>query len=417
MSGTHSPSYRTALAVPKAKTVLTLGVFSRLPAGLVPFAVIMAFTKHHGVGVAGLASGALMLAIALPGPARARWCSHRPPAALLLMTAASTVLLLAAAATAKAEHWQIPVLVTAAGGALFPPLTPTLRAIWSRIMPDKERLQSIHSLDSTVEELTFVATPLLGSVLMVLSGPELSMMVGALLLGPAGLGVAAVLRTVPPVDQPKTAQKASRSQLSIIRSHTGRGIGFPVVALGLCAGGLNVIIPAVATDFGGLVSSGYSFAAFSLGGVVGGLAYGRKKWAASLGKRYTVATAALAAGALILAALSHSPLTMLATFCVGLPMTPIFVIAYLLVDERIDPSRHPEANAWLGSGYNLGSASGAALGGQMLALTGARPVAAALAVVALAATAVTHRLCTAPAAPTAAREAREPAGLDEAASG
>ena len=112
-------------------------------------------------------------------------------------------------------------------------------------------MQSIHSLDSTVEELTFVATPLLGSVLMVLSGPELSMMVGALLLGPAGLGVAAVLRTVPPVDQPKTAQKASRSQLSIIRSHTGRGIGFPVVALGLCAGGLNVIIPAVATDFGG----------------------------------------------------------------------------------------------------------------------------------------------------------------------
>jgi hypothetical protein len=51
------------------------------------------------------------------------------------------------------------------------------------------------------------------------------------------------------------------------------------------------------------------------------------------------------AGALLLAALSQSPLTILAVFCVGLPMTPIFVIAYLLVDERIDPSRHAEANA------------------------------------------------------------------------
>jgi predicted MFS family arabinose efflux permease len=332
------------------------------------------------------------------------------------MTAASTALLLTAAATTRAEHWQIPVLVTAAGGALFPPLTPALRAIWSRIMPDKERLQSIHSLDSTVEELTFVATPLLGSALMALSGPELSMMVGALLMVPASLGLTSVLRTVPPVDQPKAAHtKASQSHRSIIRSSTGRGIVFPVVALGLCAGGLNVIIPAVATDFGGLVSSGYSFAAFSLGGVVGGRAYGRKKWMSPLSKRYTVAAAALAAGALILALLSHSPLTMLASFCVGLPVTPIFVIAYLLVDERIDPSRHPEANAWLGSGYNLGSASGAALGGQMLTLTGARPVAAALAVVAFGAAAVTHRL-RAPAAPTAAREASEPAGLDEAAS-
>jgi hypothetical protein len=35
-------------------------------------------------------------------------------------------------------------------------------------------------------------------------------------------------------------------------------------------------------------------------------------------------------------------------------MTPIFVIAFLLVDERMDSSRHAEANAWLGSGYNLG---------------------------------------------------------------
>lgn len=55
-------------------------------------------------------------------------------------------------------------------------------------------------------------------------------------------------------------------------------------------------------------------------------------------------------GALLLTVLSQSPLTILSVFFVGLPMTPIFVIAYILVDERIDPSRHAEANAWLGSG-------------------------------------------------------------------
>jgi predicted MFS family arabinose efflux permease len=73
-------------------------------------------------------------------------------------------------------------------------------------------------------------------------------------------------------------------------------------------------------------------------------------------------------------------------------MTPIFVVAYLLVDERVDSSRHAEANAWLGSGYKLGSASGAALGGQLLAFTGPRIVAVALAGVAALATVLAQRL-------------------------
>ncbi|WP_079049410.1 MFS transporter [Streptomyces torulosus] len=140
------------------------------------------------------------------------------------------------------------------------------------------------------------------------------------------------------------------------------------------------------------MTSGYSFAAFSLGGVVGGLAYGRKKWAASLRIRYAAATTGLVVGAFSLAALSASPLTILAAFCVGLPLTPIFVIAYLLVDERIDASRHAEANAWLGSGYNLASAAGAALGGQLLALTGPRLVAATLGGVAALAALAAYRL-------------------------
>ncbi|MDH6589864.1 putative MFS family arabinose efflux permease [Streptomyces sp. SAI-133] len=97
-------------------------------------------------------------------------------------------------------------------------------------------------------------------------------------------------------------------------------------------------------------------------------------------------------GTISLAALSASPLTILAAFCVGLPLTPIFVIAYLLVDERIDSSRHAEANAWLGSGYNLGSAAGAALGGQLLALTGPRLVAGTLGAVAALAALVAYRL-------------------------
>ncbi|MEU6547928.1 MFS transporter [Streptomyces sp. NPDC046859] len=416
MSNPTTPSYRGTLAVPKAKEVLALGILSRLPSGLIPFCVLIAFTQHHGIGIAGLASAALMLAIAIPGPARARWCSSHGPAMVLLLALSSVLLFAAAAATISVSRWQIPLALTAAAGGLFPPLTPSLRAAWSRLMPDKQHLQSIHALDSTVEELTFVVAPLMGTAAMALTDARWVLIASAFLLLPAALGLTGVLRALPETEAPApTSSESGTRRRSLIRTRDGQGITVPVIVLGLCGGGLTVVIPAASTDFGNVISSGYSFAAFSLGGLVGGLAYGRRKWSASLRTRYTAATACLAAGALLLAALSHSPLTILAVFCVGLPMTPIFVIAYILVDERIDPSRHAEANAWLGSGYNLGSAAGSAVGGQLLALTGPGLVATALAGVALIATGIARRLPDKPspiedAVPNRPSEPAEPPG-------
>ncbi|MFD9575722.1 MFS transporter [Streptomyces sp. NPDC059982] len=412
MSDTTTPGYRAALAVPKAKQVLALGVLSRLPSGLVPFSVLISFTQHYGIGIAGLASGALLLAIAIPGPARARLCSTRGPVTVLLMALASVLLFTTAASTIGMELWQIPLAITAGAGALFPPLTPSLRAVWSRLMPDKQHLQSIHALDSTVEELTFVVTPLLGTAAMALTDAGWVLVAGAFLLLLAAAGLARVLKALPPADDPTASSTETKTRRrSIIRSRDGQGITVPVIVLGLCGGGLTVIIPATSAGFGNVIASGYSFAAFSLGGVVGGLAYGRRKWTASLRLRYSAATAGLVVGALLLAALSASPFTIVAVFCVGLPMTPIFVIAYLLVDERIDSSRHTEANAWLGSGYNLGSASGAALGGQLLAFTGPRLVAAVLAGVAAMATLIAHRLPDNP--PSDSEEAKPERPLSE----
>ncbi|WP_329281406.1 MFS transporter [Streptomyces sp. NBC_01451] len=393
MSSPTAPAYRDSLAVSKAKQVLALGVLSRLPSGLIPFSVLISFTQQYGIGIAGLAAAALMLAIAIPGPARARWCSSRGPVMVLLMALSSMLMFAATAAAISLSRWQIPLALTAAAGASFPPLTPSLRAAWARLMPDKQHLQSIHALDSTVEELTFIVAPLLGTAAMALTDARWVLASSAFLLLPAALGLTGVLRDLPDAEVTAASQtERGTRRRSIMRTRDGQGITIPVIVLGLCGGGLTVIIPIASAGYGNVISSGYSFAAFSLGGLVGGLAYGRRTWHASLRARYTAATGALVAGALLLSALSQSPLTIVAVFCIGLPMTPIFVIAYLLVDERIDPSRHAEANAWLGSGYNLGSAAGSALAGQLLALTGPRLVAVVLAGAALIATGIARRL-------------------------
>ncbi|PPS91056.1 hypothetical protein BZZ08_00655 [Streptomyces sp. MH60] len=63
-------------------------------------------------------------------------------------------------------------------------------------MPDRGHLHRIHTLDSIVEELTFVVTPLLGTAAMALIDPRRVIAAGALLLLPAVLGVLAILRAL-----------------------------------------------------------------------------------------------------------------------------------------------------------------------------------------------------------------------------
>ena len=413
MSDPATPRYRATLALSQTRTVLALGILTRLASGLIPFAVLISFTQRHGIGAAGLASGALMLAIALPGPARARWCARRGPWALIGMSAASAALFVIGAATLSLRMWAVPLTVITAAGALLPPLAPTLRAVWSRLMPDKQHLQSVHALDSTIEEVTFIVAPLLGTAGMSLTSPPWTLVAGAALLPLAALGLSRLLHALPAAEaETASGSNSAPGQGSLIRSTVGQGIVVPIITLGLCAGGLNVIIPQATAGFSGVTSSGYSFAAFSLGGLAGGLLYGRRTWKASLRLRYTASTLALGAGALVLAACATSPWVILAAFCVGLPMTPLFVIAYLLVDERIHTSRHAEANAWLGSGYNLGSAAGAALGGQLIDATGPRTTAVALAAVTALAALFSHRMPDESSQTTARDGTRDNASLE-----
>ncbi|MFD4503697.1 MFS transporter [Streptomyces sp. NPDC058457] len=155
----------------------------------------------------------------------------------------------------------------------------------------------------------------------------------------------------------------------------------PLIVLGLVGGSLNVLLPATAAQHGHITSAGYLFALFSVGGIIGGLTYGKIRWSKPLRLRYTAAGAVLAAATALLAPALGTPASLLAKLLVGLPLTPMFVIGYLLVDERLS-QRQTEANAWLGSGYDIGSATGAAVCGWLLTQMAPRPITLGLAVVA-----------------------------------
>jgi hypothetical protein len=72
--------------------------------------------------------------------------------------------------------------VTAAAGAFTPPLGPTMRAVWSRLAPDRALLQRAYSLDGVAEELLFVSGPLLVGVLVGFAPPMAGIVFGTALI-------------------------------------------------------------------------------------------------------------------------------------------------------------------------------------------------------------------------------------------
>ncbi|MFF2189892.1 MFS transporter [Streptomyces sp. NPDC058155] len=361
-----------------------LAVFtSRLAGGIVPFSTIVACSQAYGgFAYAGAATATFMLSGALLAPARGRLVD-RHGWRTLLWTALAYATLLTAAATAigQTPAWTV-LLALAAGGGAAAPIGPAVRTRWSQLVTDKQALQQAHALDSILEELTFVVAPLLTTAALLFLPARYCIAIGGWL---PMLGVALLYRSATTTST-TTAAKAvsaaqrrpSRGNRSLIWSAEGQGIITPLIGLGLIGGALNVLLPATAAESGHITSAGYLFALFSAGGVIGGLAYGKIRWNLSLRTRYLAAGITLAGATALLAPAMGTLAALPAILLVGIPLTPLFVIGYLLVDERLS-HRQTEANAWLGSSYNLGSAGGAALCGWLLTQAAPRSIALCLA--------------------------------------
>jgi MFS family permease len=384
MTTTATSGYWTVLRTPRVPSLLAAGALGRLPGGILPFALVVAFARQDGFAIAGAGAAVFMLATALTGPRRGRLVDRHGTAALVALAVIQAGCAAATAALIWA-HWTIPALVAvAACSATAPPVSAALRARWSGAVTNKDQLRQIHSVDSIVEEVTFIVAPLVATAAMTLTSPAATVIAGSLIY----FAAVAILMAIPaapphpvpdanqPPSEPDTPEHADRR--SLIRLAVGQGIIVPIASLGIFAGGISVILPAIAAATGEITSAGYLFAVFSIGGAVGGLIHGKLHTAIPLRSRYFLIAAYLAAATIAVALTATTPAAYGTVALAGAAVTPLFVVAYLLVDEHLSKKRQVEANAWIGSGYNLGSGLGSAACGLALANASATLVAAGL---------------------------------------
>jgi MFS family permease len=148
--------------------------------------------------------------------------------------------------------------------------------------------------------------------------------------------------------------------------HAILALAFATGAIGLCLGGLGLVIVAFSQSRHDPAAVAWIEAGLSVGSALGGLAYGAVTWRASARHRLALLATGLAV-ILIPAALSPNLLVLASLIgLAGVLVSPALATAYVLADGLASPKARNSAGNWVNSGYNAGSSAGAVLSGQLV---------------------------------------------------
>ncbi|MGY1812798.1 MFS transporter [Blastococcus sp. SYSU D00820] len=355
--------YLTVWRLPSAPVLLLAGFAGRLPSAMVPLALLLMVQQQTGsYAIAGLASAAHGVAMAVMAPVLGRLADRRGPRPVLLAQSAlyPVLLGLAVAAVLGGAADALVVAACALAGAATPLVSGTVRALWSRV--DVRVRPTAYALDATATELVFVVGPTLVATLAVLTDAA------------AAVGLAGVLAVVGALGIALSRAGAEYVPVQGARSglfSTALAPGMPRLlvsgaALMLGFGALEVAIPAFAGATGAPGLSGVLLAVWSLGSVIGGLWFGARVISTSLPRQYRLLLLGVTIGLAPLALVSSPWALGVLLFLGGSVIAPTLTVQNTLVGSLAPVHATTEAFTWLSTITVGASAIGAALGGALI---------------------------------------------------
>ncbi|MFJ4325163.1 MFS transporter [Streptomyces tricolor] len=357
------PSYAAVLRIPQARRTFTAALTARLSYGTVSLAVLLSVTRATGSwAVSGTVLSLFGATTVLLMPVRAALIDSRGPRRALLPMSAlyGALLTVLAALTWRPGAPSAAIGLTAAlAGGCAPPLGPTMRALWSELVADRDLLQRAYSLDGVAEELLYVSGPALIGGLMAVAPPAAGILLSAAL---NAAGTCAFV-TSPAMTGPRPTSRRRRTA-------PVRGLLPPVLValgVGLALSSADLLVMAFATERAydtALVP--WVLGALSAGSALGGLAGGAVRWRTTARTRLCGFAAALG---LVLATAGLAPGLWTLTGVMALTgafLAPALTTAYLLADETAAADSRTRAGAWVNAGVNAGSSAGALAAGLLI---------------------------------------------------
>ena len=362
--------YRALFHVPYVTRLVLSGQLARLPMGMIGLALLLLVRENDGsYAAAGVVSGVYFVATAVGAPIAGRLVDRRGQTRILLPRALIfPALLLAVCACALLDAPLMTIAVfAAAAGALMPPVGASLRSLWPRMFADAELRAAAYALEASLQEITFIAGPLLVALLTAAASPVLALAVAALI---GGVGTT-LIALAPPVRAWRPDERHAGSILGALESRGVMTIISLSVCLGVGFGATEVGFPAFAEGHGGAELGSIPLALFAAGSLVGGLLAGAHVTASAVRLLRLSAVFLVVGSALPLLAWSLPSMSVLA-FLAGIPIAPVVMSAYGLIDAVAKRGTAAEAFAWITTAVFVGFSVGMALGGTLIDAFGVR---------------------------------------------
>lgn len=358
---------------------MATSLVARLPLAMTGLAIVLRVSRASGsYGEAGAITAIYVVAGAIGSPVWGRLADRSGRRLILVVTAlASAVGLLALSAVPVHNTWEMSGVALLAGAG-EPPVSAAVRSLWPRLVQGGTS-DALYAIDSTLQELTFVAGPALVALLGTVSGTAAPLVASAIFSLVGTLAVA----LHPAVSAPGLRLARTGS------AHSAALFSLVLVGLLLVFGCAMVQIGVVgfATAHKAPGQSGLLLAVWSLGAITGGLCVGTRVNAAGEAGLMG-ALGASGAGLLLVIAAPDIALLYPLIFLAGLGLVPALGAMYNLAGKLAPAAGAVEAFGWLSGGTQTGIAGGSALGGVVLQHFGTRTTFAVAAVIVFASAAV-----------------------------
>jgi MFS family permease len=361
--------YRALFAVPGFTRLLSSAVAGRLPLGMASLSILLLLREStHSFSVAGVAVGAFAVSEAAMAPVVGGIVDRVGMAAILVPSAlgqAAMLVGLVVASDAGASSGVL-VLLSAGAGACMPPVSACVRMLWPRITPDRKTRDSAYALDATAQEIVWTAGPLIVGVLSGAASPRAAVL---------AVAAVSVIGTTLFVSAPATrlhapGAAAAGSRLRLLFSVPLQVLLATDVLLGLCLGGTEVGLPALALHEGSKGASGLLLSMWSIGSLAGGVTYGARHWQTRSERQLVVLLLAMAATTAPLILAWSLPSAFVFALIAGICGAPVFSRLYSLLGDHAPPNATAAAFTWNTAALVAGVAGGSAAAGVVVSTLG-----------------------------------------------
>ncbi|MFD8505282.1 MFS transporter [Streptomyces sp. NPDC059687] len=359
--------YLEILRARHAVRLLTGTLVGRLPNATAAIAVVLFVRAEGGTySFAGALAAVYGVANAVGQPLLGRLVDLHGQPRVQLPAAIVSGLAMAGFALAGVAS---PVLAYAAmivAGLFTPPLEGGLRALWPVVLRRDAQVPTAYALDAVAQEVMFTVGPLLVTACVALWSARVALVVINV------IGVLGALSVV--VSPPSRAWRSGPREahwLGALRSPGLLALLGAFLFVGIALGSITVAAVSYADGHGGDGVYGWLMAALGLGALVGGTAYGVRKWPGAPERRLRVLVGLLAVCYLPLMLMPGAVAMVLLTVLAGVFLAPCIACAFIIVDRHAPGGTVTEAFSWLVTTFTVGASVGTGLAGPVVQAGGA----------------------------------------------